>query len=76
VEDVRAIVLAAVGRAFPCSSNGNQQPQPAENATDVCARRCLPPGGFEPPPGAFITRLPASTEACLKTCGEEMGRGR
>jgi hypothetical protein len=38
-----------------------------ENATEVCARRCLPSGCLPNPPGigTYISELPPSTEACL-----------
>jgi len=69
-EDGRTVTIAALGYAYPCIS------QPSENATDVCAKRCLPPGGLRAPPGTIITGLPPSTEACMRACGAEIGRGR
>jgi hypothetical protein len=51
------------------------EPEAAVDATDVCATRCLPSGGLRAPPGGgFISRLAPSAEACLRACGEEIGR--
>jgi hypothetical protein len=51
------------------------QPEITKNATDVCARRCLSPGGITAPPDVgYVSRLPPSTDACLRACGEEIGR--
>jgi Rap1a immunity proteins len=72
-EDGRSVAIAAIGSAFPCS---RQFDQATGNATDVCAKRCLPPGGLHEPPGVVVTGLPPSTEACMRACGEEIGRGR
>jgi hypothetical protein len=68
-KDGRAATIAALGQAYPCAS------QASDNATDVCAKRCLPPGGFRTEPGMIVTGLPPSTDACLRTCGAEIGRG-
>jgi len=74
-QDARAIVLSALGLAYPCPKNA--QPEPKENATDVCAQRCIPPGGLPPYSGpGIVTGPPPATEACLRACGEEIGRGR
>lgn len=81
-EDGRTTAIAAIGLAFPCSGGAagpvTQTPPQnfaTENATDICARRCLPPGGFHAPPGGgIVTGLPPSADACLRACGDEMGR--
>jgi hypothetical protein len=63
-----------IGRCSPNSGapppvllpdGASAEPKSTENATDVCARRCLPPGGLPKPTGigAYISRLSPSTEA-------------
>jgi len=72
-DDARAIAMVVIGLAFPCPNAGVASPtEPGSNASDVCARRCVPaPSKSKGPPAM---NLPVAVEACLRTCGEEIGR--